>query len=200
MKVALIDNFDSFVYNLAHLLGEYPGTDCDVIRADRMVPDGLEDYEKILFSPGPGLPEPGNRMEGLIQRFQGRKPLLGVCLGHQAIARTFGARLVQLATVRHGLTRQVTPILADYLFASLPAPFAAGLYHSWLVDEVDFPDCLAITARADDGTIMAIAHRDHDIRGVQFHPESIMTPTGRTLLHNWLRHNSPAGEPADDSF
>jgi len=190
MKVALVDNFDSFVYNLAHLLREHPGTECDVIRADRIVPDGLEDYEKILFSPGPGLPEPGNPMEILIKHFIGRRPLLGVCLGHQAIAHTFGARLVQLETVCHGMKRQITPVLPDYLFASLPATFQAGLYHSWLVDEVDLPACLSVTARAGDGTIMAIAHRDHDIRGVQFHPESIMTPAGRTLLHNWLHHHS----------
>jgi anthranilate synthase component 2 len=188
MKVALVDNFDSFVYNLAQLLRERPGTLCDVYRADRIVPDMLADYEKILFSPGPGLPEPGNIMEVLVRHYLGRKPMLGVCLGHQAIASSFGARLIQLETVCHGMIREITPVVADYLFESLASPFKAGLYHSWLVDEQDLPACFAITARAANGTIMALAHREHDIRGVQFHPESIMTPVGRTLLHNWLRH------------
>jgi len=188
MKIALIDNFDSFVYNLAQLIREHPDALCDVIRADRIVPEALEEYDKILFSPGPGLPEPGNAMELIIGRYLGRKAILGVCLGHQAIGRYFGAQLAQLPIVCHGMSREISVLAADYLFAAIGSPFMAGLYHSWLVDEDTLPDCLTVTARSDEGSIMAIAHVDHDIRGVQFHPESIMTETGQTLLSNWLNH------------
>jgi anthranilate synthase component 2 len=192
MKIALIDNHDSFVYNLAQLVREQPGTSCDVLRADRIVTESLDDYEKILFSPGPGLPAPGGAMDTALRRHQGRKAILGVCLGHQAIARFFGARLVSLPTVCHGLARPMTIVAEDYLFAGIDSPFTAGLYYSWSMAEESLPECLTVTARAAEGTIMAVAHESHDIRGVQFHPESIMTRAGRTLIANWLR--GPAGE------
>jgi anthranilate synthase component 2 len=186
MKVALVDNFDSFVHNLAQLIREQPAARCDVIRTDSIVPDALDAYDKILFSPGPGLPAPGNAMSRIIGRYGGRKPIFGVCLGHQAIGRHFGARLTRLPTVRHGLAREVSVTTDDDLFAGIGPRFSAGLYHSWQIDPATLPGCLTVTARGSDGSIMAIAHADHDIRGVQFHPESIMTGVGARLLANWL--------------
>lgn len=188
MRVALIDNVDSFVHNLAQMIREQPGARCDVICADSIGPATLDAYDKILFSPGPGLPAPGNAMAQIIDRYRGRKAILGVCLGHQAIGRYFGAQLSPLPVVCHGLAREITVTATDYLFAGIASPFKAGLYHSWQIDEEARPDCLAVTARSEHGTIMAVAHADQDIRGVQFHPESIMTRVGSRLLSNWLNH------------
>ena len=188
MKVIVIDNYDSFVYNLVHLLRRLDA-EVRVGRNDRCLLEELEAYDKILLSPGPGLPSESGLLLDVIRTYAGRKPILGVCLGHQAIAEVFGARLHQLAEVCHGIATPCLPTTADYLLAGLPNPFTVGRYHSWGVAPDSLPSVLEPIAAAPDGTLMALRHRTLDLRGVQFHPESVLTPEGEILMHNWLSHS-----------
>ena len=169
MKTVIIDNYDSFTYNLSHLIREC-GAEVTVLRNDSFALDELETYDKIILSPGPGIPEEAGLLLNVIRTYAGRKPMLGVCLGHQAIGEAFGAD--------------------DYLFNGLPRQIAVGRYHSWIVSDKGLPQCLMVTARSQEGQIMALRHRSHDIHGIQFHPESVLTPDGRHIVENFLRHKT----------
>lgn len=187
MNIVIIDNYDSFTYNLSHQLKAL-GAQVDVVRNDAFQMFQLEPYDKIVLSPGPGIPEKAGLLNDVIRHYAGRKPILGVCLGHQAIAEVFGGRLENLRTVYHGVHTPTHIINHDYLFEHLPETFEAGRYHSWVVSRSGLPDCLEVTAISDDGHIMALRHRTYDVRGIQFHPESILTPEGARILQNWLNH------------
>lgn len=187
MNIVIIDNYDSFTYNLSHQLKAL-GAQVDVVRNDAFQMFQLEPYDKIVLSPGPGIPEEAGLLNDVIRRYAGRKPILGVCLGHQAIAEVFGGRLENLRTVYHGVHTPTHIINHDYLFEHLPETFEAGRYHSWVVSRSGLPDSLEVTAISDDGHIMALRHRTYDVRGIQFHPESILTPEGARILQNWLIH------------
>ncbi len=187
MNIALIDNYDSFTYNLVHLLREL-GADVDVRRNDRFALDDLAAADGIVLSPGPGIPEEAGLLIDTIRAYAGRKPILGVCLGHQAIGEVFGARLENLSQVFHGVQTPVSITASDYLFDGLGSEIPVGRYHSWVVAREGLPDCLEPTAFSAEGQIMALRHRQLDLRGVQFHPESILTPDGRTIVGNWIHH------------
>ena len=185
MKIVIIDNYDSFTYNLAHLVREL-GTEVTVVRNDRFELSQLEPYSKIILSPGPGIPSEAGLLLDVIRAYAGRKPILGVCLGHQAIGEVFGGKLENLSEVFHGVATEGSLFDNDDLFYGLPRRIVMGRYHSWVVSKEDFPDCLEITAESDDGQIMALKHKELNIRGIQFHPESVLTPDGRKILQNWL--------------
>lgn len=187
MHIVIIDNYDSFTYNLSHQLKAL-GAQVNVIRNDAFQIAQLERYDKIVLSPGPGIPEEAGLLNDVIRSYAGRKPILGVCLGHQAIAEVFGGSIENLHTVFHGLQTPAHIVCRDYLFEHLPDTFSVGRYHSWVVSRSNLPDCLEVTAISDDGHIMGLRHRTYDVRGIQFHPESILTPQGTQILHNWLEH------------
>lgn len=184
-RVVIIDNYDSFTYNLAHLVRQL-GATVEVYRNDQFTLNQLEPFSKIILSPGPGIPEEAGLLLDVIRTYAGRKPMLGVCLGHQAIAEVFGGRLVNLAEVYHGVATEGTQFGNDPIFAGMPRRIVMGRYHSWVVDRAGFPDCLEVTAMSDDGQIMALRHRNYNIHGIQFHPESVLTPEGATIVKNWL--------------
>lgn len=187
MKVLVLDNYDSFTYNLVQYIQEILGQDIDVRRNDAISLDEVDAYELIVLSPGPGLPGEAGIMPELIRRYAPTKKILGVCLGHQAIGEAFGARLDNLSEVFHGIE---TPIqlteVSDVLFEGLPREFTVGRYHSWVVGKDSIPDELLVTAVDDTGEVMAMRHRSYEVSGVQFHPESILTPLGRQMLENFL--------------
>ena len=188
MKIAIIDNYDSFTYNLAHLVREL-GAEVDVLRNDQFRLEELEAYDKLLLSPGPGIPQEAGLLPEVIRMYAGRKPMLGVCLGHQAIGEAFGARLENLKEVYHGVQTPVSLLEeeagGDYIFRGLPCRILAGRYHSWIVSADSIPPCLQVTA-LDDGQVMALRHRVYDIHGIQFHPESVLTPDGKAIVSNWM--------------
>lgn len=185
MKTIIIDNYDSFTYNLTHLVKSL-GAEIDVVRNDQFTIGQLEPYDRILLSPGPGIPSEAGLLLDVIRAYAGRKPILGVCLGHQAIGEVYGAQLINLPEVYHGIATEGTQLGNDPLFDSLPRRIVMGRYHSWVVDRQTLPDCLEVTAEADDGQIMGLRHRHYNIRGIQFHPESVLTPQGRKMMENWL--------------
>lgn len=187
MKIIVIDNYDSFTYNLVHLVSAL-GAEVSVVRNDRFELAELEAYDKIILSPGPGIPEEAGLLLDVIRTYAGRKPILGVCLGHQAIGEVFGGKLVNLSEVYHGVDTPCEFTTDDYIFAGLGDSTTIGRYHSWVVGKEGFPEALEITAMSPDGEIMAFRHREYDVRGIQFHPESILTPEGKTMLQNWLNH------------
>ena len=188
MKILLFDNYDSFTYNIAHALRDL-GVEPDVVRNDKISLDDVEKYDKIIISPGPGVPDEAGLLMSLLKRFAGKKPILGVCLGHQAIGENFGATLHNLPEVYHGVATPIKVVKEDYLFEGLPEAFKVGRYHSWVVDNKNCPtDELEVTAVDDNGMIMALRHKTYDIRGVQFHPESVLTPEGVRIIENWLQH------------
>lgn len=186
MKIVIIDNYDSFTYNLSHLVKEL-GADVTVVRNDQFELPELEQFDKIILSPGPGIPEEAGLLLDVIRTYKGRKPMLGVCLGHQAIGEVFGAKLINLSDVYHGVQTEGTQLGNDPIFEGLPERIKMGRYHSWVVDHSTLPSCLEVTATTDDGMIMALRHKDYDIHGIQFHPESVLTPDGRTIVDNWLK-------------
>ncbi|MCI7560005.1 MAG: aminodeoxychorismate/anthranilate synthase component II [Bacteroidales bacterium] len=185
MKIVIIDNYDSFTYNLSHLVKEL-GADVTVFRNDKFLLNEIEQYDKIILSPGPGIPSEAGLLLDVIRTYRGRKPMLGVCLGHQAIGEVFGARLTNLSTVYHGVATEGTQYGNDPIFRGMPKRIIMGRYHSWVVDSTSLPECLEVTAMSDDGYIMALRHRHYDIHGIQFHPESVLTPEGRQIVRNWL--------------
>lgn len=185
MEIAIIDNYDSFTYNLSHLLKEL-GATVTVLRNDQFRLEELERFDKLLLSPGPGIPEEAGLLLDVIRHYSGKKPILGVCLGEQAIAEAFGGKLINLEEVYHGIQSRVRRIADDCLFRSLPDEFPVGRYHSWVVSLEAFPDCLEVTAVSQEGHIMALRHRTLDVHGIQFHPESVLTPDGKTMIQNWL--------------
>ncbi|MBP5570807.1 MAG: aminodeoxychorismate/anthranilate synthase component II [Prevotella sp.] len=185
MKIVIIDNYDSFTYNLSHLLKEL-GAEVSVFRNDQFELPQLEIFDKIVLSPGPGIPSEAGLLLDVIRTYAGRKPIFGVCLGHQAIGEAFGGRLENLSEVFHGVATEGTQFGNDPVFAGLPQKITMGRYHSWVVSREGFPDCLEITAESNEGQIMALRHKEYDIHGIQFHPESVLTPDGRQILRNWL--------------
>jgi anthranilate synthase component 2 len=186
-RVLLIDNHDSFTFNLVQLLNETGMCEVKVVKNDTLHSDLALQYEKILISPGPGIPSEAGQLMEFLRCLKPTSSLLGICLGHQAIAECFGGSLIRTPQIAHGALKEITiDQPADPLFQGIPARFNAGLYHSWAVDPVSFPPGLRISARSNDGVIMAFTHTSRNIRGVQFHPESIMTPCGPLLIKNWL--------------
>lgn len=185
MKIVIIDNYDSFTYNLLHLLKE-AGADVTVFRNDMFGIDMLDAFDKIVLSPGPGIPSEAGLLLDVIRRYTGIKPILGVCLGHQAIGEVFGGRLVNISDVYHGVATMCDSLGNEPMFNGCGERFEVGRYHSWVVDGDSLPACLEVTAVSEDGLVMAMKHRKYDVRGIQFHPESVMTPCGKRMLENWL--------------
>lgn len=188
MKLLVFDNYDSFTYNLVHLVKKIAnGIDVDVFRNDEIPLEKVKGYDKILLSPGPGIPCEAGQLLPLIKEYASSKPILGVCLGHQAIGEAFGGTLVNLSTVYHGVsTGCKIGGEPSRLFNGLPGDIQIGRYHSWVVSDDRFPEELEVTARDDNGYIMALQHKTYDVQGVQFHPESVLTPDGETIMRNWL--------------
>ncbi|WP_443914101.1 anthranilate synthase component II [Phocaeicola plebeius] len=187
MKIVIIENYDSFVEKLRLAIKEL-GAEVTVKRNDQFQLKELEEFDKILLSPGPGIPEEAGLLLDVIRTYAGKKPILGVCLGEQAIGEVYGGKLTNLDEVFHGIQSPVSLTATDYLFEGLPSTVQVGRYHSWVVDQKDFPDCLEVTAVSEEGYIMALRHRTLDVRGVQFHPESVLTPEGKQILGNWIHH------------
>ncbi len=187
MKVLVFDNYDSFTYNLVHLVEKILHSSVDVYRNDKLPLEKAEEYDKIILSPGPGVPEEAGMLLPLIHRYAASKSILGVCLGHQAIGQAFGGKLVNLSTVYHGVATSCRPEgSSSPLFTGLPPRFEIGRYHSWVVSDEGLPAELEVTARDDNGFIMSLQHKQYDVQGVQFHPESVLTPSGEKILRNWL--------------
>lgn len=186
MKIVIIDNYDSFTYNLAHLVKAL-GAEVTVYRNDKFELSQLNEFDKIILSPGPGIPSEAGLLLDVIRTYAGKKPMLGVCLGHQAIAEVFGAELENLSEVFHGVATEGSQFGKDYIFNGLPERITMGRYHSWVVSKRNFPSCLDVTAESDEGQIMALRHKEYDIRGIQFHPESVLTTEGKTMISNWLK-------------
>lgn len=226
MKTAIIDNYDSFTYNLSHLVKEL-GAEVTVLRNDQFRLEELEAFDKLILSPGPGIPSEAGLLLDVIRTYAGRKPMLGVCLGEQAIGEAFGGRLINLSEVFHGVQTTIflneelrmktaeldeglartneefrpdanssfpersegilhSSLKSDYLFDGLPAEIPVGRYHSWVVSTEGLPDCLEVTAVSAEGQIMALRHKEYDIHGIQFHPESVLTPDGKKMIENFL--------------
>jgi anthranilate synthase component 2 len=185
MKVLVIDNYDSFTYNLVHYLEEL---NCEVTvkRNDQLTLEEVDAFEKIVLSPGPGIPDEAGLLKNIIEKYAPTKSILGVCLGQQAIGEVFGGSLTNLDKVYHGVATPVHIVAEDILFEGVSNPMMVGRYHSWVVEET-LPESLEILAEDDNGQVMAIRHKIFDVRGVQFHPESVLTPDGKKLLKNWLR-------------
>ena len=186
MKILLFDNYDSFTYNLLHILKEF-GADVEVFRNDKITLDEVDRFDKIVLSPGPGIPEEAGILLPLIRRYAPTKSILGVCLGEQAIGEAFGAKLINLTDVHHGVSSDIRILADDPLFNGLDRMLRVGRYHSWVVSKEDFPDCLEITAEdTEEGQIMGLRHKTYNVRGIQFHPESVLTPRGKEIIKNWL--------------
>lgn len=186
MKILVFDNYDSFTYNLVHIIEKITHAKTDVYLNDALPLEKVKEYDKVILSPGPGIPEEAGLLLPLIMEYAASKSILGVCLGHQAIAESFGGSLINLDTVYHGVSTPVNIIKNDPLFDGMGDTIDAGRYHSWVVSEENFPDTLEITARDANGYIMALSHKKFDLKGVQFHPESVLTPNGENILKNWL--------------
>ncbi len=185
-KILIVDNYDSFVYNIHHIVEEL-GYTADIYRNDKITLDEVEQYDKIILSPGPGIPSEAGILTQLIARYAPTKSIFGVCLGEQAIGEVFGATLTNLTTVFHGIASEIEIISPDPLFEGVDTTCQVGRYHSWVVDTDNFPTELEITAIDKvEGRVMALRHRTYDVRGVQFHPESVLTPAGKTMIKNWL--------------
>ena len=185
MKIVIIDNYDSFTYNLAHLVREL-GADVTVVRNDQFSLNDIEDFDKIILSPGPGIPSEAGLLLDVIKTYAGRKPILGVCLGHQAIGEAFGGKLENLSEVFHGVATPCHIIAKSPLFTGLPNDITIGRYHSWVVSQESFPECLEITAVSKEGQAMALQHRELPVYGIQFHPESVLTPEGKKIIKNYI--------------
>ncbi len=183
-SIVIIDNYDSFTYNLSHLVKEL-GADVTVLRNDRFDLEDIAVFDKIILSPGPGIPSEAGLLMDVVKRYAAEKPMLGVCLGHQAIGEAFGGKLTNLDEVFHGVATEGTHT-DDPLFAGVPQRFTMGRYHSWVVDREGFPDCLEVIAESDEGQIMALRHKEYNVRGIQFHPESVLTPQGDVMIRNFL--------------
>ena len=187
MKILILDNYDSFTYNLVHIIREL-GYEMDIFRNDKIGLEEVQKYDKILLSPGPGIPDEAGIMKSLVKEYGSSKSILGVCLGHQGIAEVYGAELFNLPTVLHGITSQIKIMMrSENIFLGLPEQFTVTHYHSWAIVPASINGVLEVTAVNDDGLVMAIAHRKYDVRGVQFHPESILTQYGKEIINNWLK-------------
>jgi anthranilate synthase component II len=186
MKIVVIDNYDSFTYNLVHYLEDL-NCHVTVFRNDEFDIDELQPFDKILLSPGPGIPDEAGLLKEVIKTYASTKSILGICLGQQAIGEVFGGLLLNLEKVYHGVATNITVIVPDEkLFEGLEVQFEVGRYHSWVINSIDFPADLEITSIDDNGQIMSIRHKKYAIRGLQFHPESVLTPNGKKILENWV--------------
>ena len=191
MKILIFDNYDSFTYNLVHVVEKIIHGKVDVYRNDKIALEKINDYDKIILSPGPGLPNESGLLLPLIREYASSKSILGVCLGHQAIGEVFGGSLINLSTVYHGVAtnieiKQERKNKKNDVFNNLPGEMEVGRYHSWIVSKENFPAELEITAEDAKGYIMALRHKTFDVQGVQFHPESVLTPLGEKMMRNWL--------------
>ncbi len=187
MKILVFDNYDSFTYNLVHLVEKITDEKVDVYRNDKIPLEDIAKYDKIILSPGPGIPEEAGLLLPLIKEYAASKSILGVCLGHQAIGQAFGGKLTNLSSVFHGVATSCRRSTVDsQLFKDMPQCLEIGRYHSWVVDKENFPKELEITAEDDNGFIMGLQHKQYDVQGVQFHPESVLTPMGEKIVRNWL--------------
>lgn len=187
MKIAVIDNYDSFTYNLVHYLEDL-NANVTVFRNDEFELNELEKFDKILLSPGPGIPDEAGLLKDVIKKYAATKSIFGVCLGLQAIGEVFGGTLTNLEKVYHGVATKVTKTEDDFIFNDLPNEFEVGRYHSWVVSNENLPADLIVTSTDENGQIMSMKHANFDIRGVQYHPESVLTPHGKKILENWLSH------------
>lgn len=186
-KILVIDNYDSFTYNLVHYLEDL---DCDVTvkRNDQLTLEEVDDYQKILLSPGPGIPDEAGLLKSIIEKYAATKSILGICLGQQAIGEVFGGSIINLNEVFHGVATNVRLTVSDeHLFNGLPESFEVGRYHSWVVSN-DLPESLEVTSLDDNNQIMSLRHKTYDVRGVQYHPESVLTPHGKKILENWINN------------
>lgn len=187
MKILVLDNYDSFTYNIVYYLKELTGQDVDVRRNDKISLSEIDKYDKIVLSPGPGIPEEAGILKDLIKNYAQTKSIFGVCLGMQAIAEVFGGELENINKVYHGVSTKIIQQETDnVIFKDLPQTFEAGRYHSWIVSQNNLPESLKISSIDDEGKIMSLFHEKHDVRGVQFHPESVLTPHGKKMIENWL--------------
>ena len=192
MKILVFDNYDSFTYNLVHLVEKITHSKVEVFRNDQIALEKVKEYDKIILSPGPGIPDEAGLLLPLIKEYASSKSILGVCLGHQAIGQAFGGTLINLSTVYHGVATEIEvggqkSEVRSPLFKGLPDRIEVGRYHSWIVSDENFPDELEVTARDENNYIMALQHKKYDVQGVQFHPESVLTPMGEDILKNWLK-------------
>lgn len=186
-RIMILDNYDSFTFNLVHAVQKLTGQKVYVFRNDQIPLEKVKNYDKILLSPGPGIPDEANIMKDLIKEYAPQKSILGVCLGLQAIGEVFGGKLLNLPKVFHGVATTMHLIKPDDpLFLDIPELFEAGRYHSWIVSRENLPDCFDITVVDDQNEIMALSHKNYDVKGVQFHPESVLTPLGDKIIQNWL--------------
>jgi anthranilate synthase component 2 len=192
ISILVFDNYDSFTYNLVHAVKKLGFSNVEVHRNDQISLDEIARFDKIILSPGPGVPSESGILLDVIKTYAPTKPILGVCLGEQAIAEAFGGTLINLPNVHHGVSSEVDIIEDDILFNGLDKKLEVGRYHSWAVQKESLPECLKITAVDEEGMIMALAHREYDVRGVQFHPESVLTPKGEEMLKNWLTSPGPS--------
>ena len=188
MKTLLLDNYDSFTYNIVQLLNRLGYSDIDVVRNDKITIEEAAKYDRIILSPGPGIPSEAGILLPLIEAYHKTKPILGVCLGHQAIGEVFGGELTNLDQVYHGISSVIKILDKSVIFKGLPVTIEVGRYHSWVVDQTDFPQDLKITAISEEGLIMGLAHKEYPTFGVQFHPESILTPEGEIMLRNFMEY------------
>lgn len=187
MKLLVLDNYDSFTYNLVHLIEKVSDIPFEVYRNDKISLEDVAAFDKILLSPGPGLPKDAGIMPQLISKYASSKSILGVCLGLQAIGEAFGAELKNLDKVYHGIATPIQLTAKDQIFENCPPEFSVGRYHSWVISNKGLPSCLQVTALDEQNNIMAAKHQQYDVRGVQFHPESILSEYGETILRNWLK-------------
>jgi len=187
MKLLILDNYDSFTYNIVHAVREL-GITPTVVRNDKITLPEIDEFDKIIISPGPGIPSEAGILPELLREYAGNKPILGVCLGHQAIGENFGATLENLDDVYHGVQTMTHVIADDYIVKGMGNDFPVGRYHSWIVSEKNLPESLVVTSVDDAGKIMSLRHKDFDIHGVQFHPESLLTPGGNKIISNFLMH------------
>lgn len=188
MKILVFDNYDSFTYNLVQMIKEQSNATVDVFRNDEIALETVKGYDKILLSPGPGIPAESGLLLPLIKEYAATKSIFGVCLGQQAIAEAFGGSLTNLTKVYHGIATPVALTGSSTLFEGLPSSFQVGRYHSWVVNESDLPTDLRITSKDDEGYIMSLEHDQFDVKGVQYHPESVLTPEGAKIIANWLKN------------
>ncbi len=188
MKILVFDNYDSFTYNLVHLVEKITHIKVDVYRNDQIALEKIKDYDKIILSPGPGIPSEAGLLLDVIKEYAPTKSILGVCLGHQAIGEAFGGELKNLDTVFHGVATPCQLSANSELFKGLPNEIEVGRYHSWVVKDEGFPEVLEVTARDENNYIMGLQHKTYDVQGVQFHPESVLTPNGEAILRNWLKN------------
>ena len=185
MKVLILDNYDSFTHNLYHYVQQF-AQEVDVIKNDKIIISEVNQYDKIILSPGPGLPDEHQNLKKIVKQFASSKSILGVCLGHQAIAECFGAKIQNLDEVMHGVSTKVNLSNDELIYKSLPDEIKVGHYHSWVVDESSLPACFKVTSKNEENIIMSFRHKKFDLIGLQFHPESIMTEYGLQIIRNWV--------------